>query len=159
MKSKSDIVQKTALIGNKVKGMIPGGGGAAGKSKDSIKRQEAQPNPLHAYKPTDSLEDDCQTEADIIKQTLREADARIAEESRIKNATEYWFCCVFESEEQKKEFIEKMGWDQLPMQGDKYFDGTAIARLHNIPLQKVILKREKGSPKSVFKKLIDNEII
>lgn len=108
-------------------------------------------NPIH-FEPTDDLEADVSTEADLMKQALRAADKRIAEEANLMNDSEYFFVMMFESREQKEIFLKAMNWYLM---GDKYIDGTQVARLLNVPLPKVELKDEKPNQRKMFTRLVD----
>ena len=57
-----------------------------------------------------------------------------AEAARFRAATdsEYWFCTVFETREQKERFIQAMGWAVYG--ADKYLDGLRLAEHHKIAL-------------------------
>ena len=47
--------------------------------------------------------------------------------------TEYWVCVVFQSREQKNEFLEKSGWAAKDL-GDKYIDGMLLAYTMDVEL-------------------------
>jgi hypothetical protein len=57
----------------------------------------------------------------------------LAERERMAAATdsEYWFAVCFVTREQKEEFLRAMKWLAT---GDKYLDGTKLARQMKIPL-------------------------
>lgn len=62
----------------------------------------------------------------------------------------FWCCLVFQSQEQKEEFLEKKGWLEY---GPVFLDGERIAQeVEGIELQKVELKGDrigKTSPEAV----------
>ena len=47
---------------------------------------------------------------------------------------EYWFCCIFQSLEQKQAFLEAVGWARLNGGGDKYISGTVVAKALGVKL-------------------------
>lgn len=50
--------------------------------------------------------------------------------------SEFWFTICFESRDQKDMFLKKTGWQNL---GNKYIDGTDLARHMDIELPTVTL--------------------
>jgi hypothetical protein len=53
----------------------------------------------------------------------------------------YWFCIVFERQEQKEAFLEK-AWPQIAKEQDKYIDGPRLAAHLGITLPKAVVRRE-----------------
>jgi hypothetical protein len=162
MKQKNDLVAglKGKLTGGD-KGKITGGakgkldGGPKSKDTNSNKLFETITNPLSALTLTDDLEQDAANEAALMKQTLRDADKRIADASLLKNDSEYFFVVAFESREQKEIFLKAAGWILL---GDKYVDGTALARKMEIPLPIVHFPPENINQRKVFTDLVDPDL-
>jgi hypothetical protein len=131
-----------------------GGAGQSPAIKDALEVPADDP-----YEGIDFTGDDGQAavdaEAVAMKQALREADNRYAEKRNLINQSEYWFCMVFETREQKDIFLNAMGWINL---GDKYLDGTQIARMNNIELPKVELPPEPPTKNKRWDEFISDEV-
>lgn len=112
-------------------------------------------DPLADLPLTNDFQSDVNAEADLMKQALREADKRNRVDWLLKNDTEYWFCVVFEDRNQKEQFLTALNW---LMMGDKYLDGTLLARQMNIPLKKSKLRDEKPNMRKVFTDLVDSSL-
>jgi hypothetical protein len=153
------------------------------KSKSDIPVQKAKPNPagkgkdtmgqktksgssktrpgdvindhLSAVEYTGNIETDISAEDAAMKLMLREADTRYAADRELVTEAEYWFCLVFESRDQKETFLKAMGWWLI---GDKYLDGTEVARRQNIPLPIVRFPAEKATHNKRFDNLVDPAI-
>lgn len=59
------------------------------------------------------------------------------ERFRISTDPEFFFCVVFQSREQKEQFLEGIGWMEL---GDKYINGLEVARRLGIPVDIVSIE-------------------
>lgn len=173
MKEKqTGIKEKASLLGTKVAGVV----GIKGKDTTGMKTKGGSvkaaaddmiDNPLKKVVLTSSLEDDCKTEADVIreallaedeiqkKRELRELDKRIVEERQQQEDTEYFACIVFESRSQKDAFLAAMGWTAF---GNKYINGLHLARKQNITLPTVKLKDEKGGKTKMYSDIIDRNM-
>lgn len=82
-------------------------------------------DPLEGLEYTGNLEKDAVAEA---SETLKAFKARAAaEEKRRMQATdsEFWCAICFQTREQKESFLDQLG---LLVHGDKYLDGTVVAR-------------------------------
>jgi hypothetical protein len=151
LKQKLDIGQKGKNVTQKGKVNL---GGVKGKQETRKQAPVDAANPLDNVAYTGDFEHDSQAEMMAMKQALREADKRYNEQRDLTNATEYWFSVVFESQEQKDIFLAAMNWLNV---GDKYLDGTLLARLQNIPLPKVKFPAEKPNQRKIFTELVDSD--
>ena len=61
------------------------------------------------------------------------------EQDRMKYVldSEYWFCVCFQSRDQKERFLAAMDWAK---HGDKYLDGTELAKQNKIELPNTPIK-------------------
>mgnify|MGYP003353035516 CR=1 FL=1 len=77
-----------------------------------------------------------------------------AEQERFRLATdsEYWCCLVFQSREQKEQFLQAMKW---MVHGDKYIDGVKVAKSLNVELNSVKVPYNTSEGKSVTQNLKD----
>jgi hypothetical protein len=147
MKAKQKIERKSGTAGTKAKETM------AGKAKRASAKPTLIENPLLDIQMTGDLEQDCRSEASAMKAALRESDRRYYEQRALTTDTEYFACIVFESREQKEIFLREMGW---MLHGDKYIDGTALARKYNIKLPKVAFPAE--NVRGGFSELVDDDL-
>lgn len=93
--------------------------------------EEPDENPMQDI----ALTGDLQADADAgMSEALREIIERkrhTQERFRVAVDPEYFFCVCFQSREQKDEFLQKAGWEDM---GDKYLNGIEVARRLNIPV-------------------------
>jgi hypothetical protein len=89
------------------------------------------PDPLAGLVYTGNAEVDSAGEAEGVKTAFLQRSK--AERARFVAATdsEYWFAVCFQSREQKEAFLRAMKWLGY---GDKYLDGTKVARRQGISL-------------------------
>jgi len=89
-------------------------------------RREKTPDPLAEVEYTGDLQQDTAAELTAMQKAYR-GRAR-AEVDRFREATdpEFWVALVFESREQKEDFLREFGLSRL---GDKYLDGRKVARV------------------------------
>ena len=106
----------------------------------SMNSDEADPDPLADVVTSDSMEADSLAEMKALKSAFG-SDGRsfkdIAREKRQREDSEYWFCVVFQSREQKEEFLRNSG---LIADGDKYINGVAAAEKLGVPLTPAAMK-------------------
>ena len=106
----------------------------------SMEADEADPDPLADVPKTDSIEVDSLAEMNALKSAFGR-DGRsfkdIAREKRQREDSEYWFCVVFQSREQKEEFLRNSG---LIADGDKYINGVAAAEKLGVALTPASMK-------------------
>ena len=62
---------------------------------------------------------------------IHEGRRKQAVSIELANDTEYWFAMYFQTRDQKEAFLKAMGWFE---RGDKYLDGTAVAKKLGIEL-------------------------
>lgn len=93
--------------------------------------QPPEADPLAGVEYTGDIETDALSELDALQVAFR--DRRRREDRRFKQATdsEFWVAVCFESREQKESFLRNASLDDL---GDKYLDGTRVAKTLGIEL-------------------------
>lgn len=90
-----------------------------------------EPDPLAAVQYTGQLEHDADAELSATLQAFKDRVDREAERFRLATDSEYWFAVCFQTREQKEAFLHAMKWYAL---GDKYLDGTLIAKRLGVSL-------------------------
>lgn len=75
--------------------------------------------------PTFDVEADADLVMDRVVNAFDAADNNGRDEYRVANDHEFYLVVVFQSREQKEEFLRQAGWDEL---GDKYLDGLEVAQ-------------------------------
>lgn len=142
IKGKSDVGGKEKIVSHKEKHRLAPNLVVEGDIIDQIDR-------------TTDLEGQCLDEFAAMKQMMKDSDKAYRERRELVTDTEYWFAVCFETREQKEMFLQAMGWILL---GDKYLDGTQLARLQNIPLPKVELPEHKAHPQKRWQQLVDPDL-
>jgi len=94
-------------------------------------RQKKEPKPKEQFTP-DALEALCGADDSALLEAFK--GRANAESARLIDATdsEFWIAVCFQTREQKEEFLKKAGLWQL---GDKYLDGTKVAKAMGIKLE------------------------
>lgn len=86
-------------------------------------------NPVNDLAVTGDVEKDDAAESATVMGVLKESDEIVRK--TIGNG--YWLCLVFVSEDQRNEFVRKMGWGSFS-DDDTYFDGLAVAEKLGVAL-------------------------
>ena len=81
-----------------------------------------------------------------MKKVIEQRKSR-QEAFRVANDARYFFCVVFQSTQQKEEFLEKVGWEDL---GLDFLNGLDIAKRLEIDVQ--YIKVEASSPRGNIKR-------
>jgi hypothetical protein len=111
----------------------------------------AAPDPFEGLEPTGDIETDSATELNAMQSGFQKRAKDEADRYLLATDSEFWFAVCFESRDQKEMFLRAMEWMQL---GDKYLDGTELARIESIELPKVRLAN-KNAVRRKDKKLAD----
>lgn len=91
-------------------------------------------NPLENVEYVDNVEKDTNAEMSALLKAFKETKENIKKIKQQATDSEYWFCICFQSREQKDVFLKEKGWDEI---GNKYLDGSKIARIEKIELPSV----------------------
>ena len=95
--------------------------------------------------------------AEGMSQALIDSIARrksIEDRFRVSGDPEYFFCVIFQSREQKDEFLKGVGWEDL---GDKYMDGLDVAHRLNVPVK--VIEMPKPSLRGKMNRFKREDII
>lgn len=120
---------------------------ALAKDKAAIVRSQPKlpplPDPLAGVDYGQGIEQDAEAELSAVLQGFKERAK--AEDDRFTLATdsEFWFAVGFQSREQKELFLKALDWLKY---GDKYLDGTLIARNQGIEIPAVTLSNKRVKP-------------
>ncbi len=122
-----------------------------GGSKSKAKGQPyLPPDPWEGLEPSGNIETDSETELNALQKGFQERAQKEADRFVLATDSEFWFAVCFESREQKELFLQALEWITL---GDKYLDGTELARQLGIPLPEVYLAN-RNAVKREDKKLV-----
>lgn len=117
---------------------------------EALTHRKAVPDPLASVEYGQGIEADTEHELSALLTGFKERAKQEQERFELATDSEFWFAVCFQSREQKEAFLQALEWLTL---GDKYLDGTAIARLMGIELPKVSLSNKKVKPDPKLTKL------
>lgn len=102
-------------------------------------------NPLADVTLTDDLQANMDEGMSAALQEIIQRKKATQERFRVATDSEFFFCLVFQSRDQKDDFLRLIHWEDL---GDKYLNGLEVARRLNIPLQVVPIEplKIRGKP-------------
>lgn len=86
------------------------------------------------------------------QQAIRAAVNKVAHDTKVEFDSEFWFCLVFQSYEQKTAFLEAMEWN-ADRDGDKYISGTRLAEHMGVKLPPVPKWKPAPAPKAKWAEL------
>jgi hypothetical protein len=118
------------------------GGGIASKFK--------RDHPFDGIEYTDNDEVDTAQEFNEIQKGFMARNKAEQERFQLATDSEYWCCLVFQSREQKEQFLRAMKW---MVHGDKYIDGVKVAKSLNVDLLSVKVPYNTSEGNSVSKNL------
>lgn len=82
----------------------------------------------------DNLEKDAKSEMSALLKGFKDRAAREKKRMDLVLDSEYWVCLVFQTREQKEEFLTKAEID-MDVEGDRYVDGRVVAQKLGIELE------------------------
>jgi hypothetical protein len=94
-------------------------------------------DPLAGLPVSMDVEKDAATELGALAGSFKRKEAAENDRRRLATDSEFWFCVVFKSREQKNAFLAGAG---LESYGDKYLDGEKVAVKMGIEIPKVSLQ-------------------
>ena len=134
-------------------GIKLGGSGVSlsigGKTNIASKGSE---HPFDKIEYTGNDEVDTAQEFNEVQKGFMERNRAEQERFRLATDSEYWCCLVFQSREQKEQFLQAMKW---MVHGDKYIDGVKVAKSLNVELNSVKVPYNTSEGKSVTQNLKD----
>lgn len=103
-------------------------------------------NPLADLESTGDLQEDADAGMSVALQEIIARKKATQERFRVATDTDFYFSLVFQSREQKDEFLRLIQWDDL---GDKYLNGLEVARRLNVPLTVIPIEplKIRGKPR------------
>lgn len=112
---------------------------------------DADDNPLEGIEYSGDIQASADREMSAVELEIERNRAASAERFRIGTDEGYYFVVCFQTEEQKKEFLQKVGWLD---DGDKYLNGLEIAEKLGIELEIIPIEPRKlrVNPKKFFGK-------
>jgi hypothetical protein len=109
-------------------------------------------HPFDSIEYTGNDEVDTTQEFNAIQSGFMERNKREQERFFLATDTEYWCCLVFQTRDQKEQFLQAMKWI---VHGDKYIDGVKVAKSLNVELNSVKVPYNTSEGKSVTQNLKD----
>lgn len=97
------------------------------------------------------IEADCKAEASALLSGFQQRAKQEHDRFLLAVDSEFWFAVCFHSREQKEAFLVAMGWLTI---GDKYIDGTFLAKHLGITLPPVELANKKAKPDKKLQPLV-----
>ena len=135
-------------------GIKLGGSGVSlnigGKPTIGVGSKQAHPFDVIEYTGNDEV--DTAQEFNEVQKGFMERNRAEQERFRLATDSEYWCCLVFQSREQKEQFLQAMKW---MVHGDKYIDGVKVAKTLNVELNSVKVPYNTSEGKSVTQNLKD----
>ena len=135
-------------------GIKLGGSGVSlsigGKPSIGVGSKQAHPFDEIVYTGNDEV--DTAQEFNEVQKGFMERNRAEQERFRLATDSEYWCCLVFQSREQKEQFLQAMKW---MVHGDKYIDGVKVAKSLNVELNSVKVPYNTSEGKSVTQNLKD----
>ena len=132
----------TIKFGSGTSGIKLGGGIASKIGKTS--------HPFDKIEYTDDDEVDTAEEFNEVQKSFMARNKAEQERFQLATDSEYWCCLVFQSREQKEQFLRAMRWI---VHGDKYIDGVKVAKSLNVDLLSVKVPYNTSEGNSVTKNL------
>jgi len=120
--------------------------------KPTIGVGSKQAHPFDEIEYTGNDEVDTAQEFNEVQKGFMERNRAEQERFRLATDSEYWCCLVFQSREQKEQFLQAMKW---MVHGDKYIDGVKVAKSLNVELNSVKVPYNTSEGKSVTQNLKD----
>ena len=121
-----------------------------GKPTIGVGSKQAHPFDVIEYTGNDEV--DTAQEFNEVQKGFMERNRAEQERFRLATDSEYWCCLVFQSREQKEQFLQAMKW---MVHGDKYIDGVKVAKTLNVELNSVKVPYDTSEGKSVTQNLKD----
>ena len=121
-----------------------------GKPTIGVGSKQAHPFDVIEYTGNDEV--DTAQEFNEVQKGFMERNRAEQERFRLATDSEYWCCLVFQSREQKEQFLQAMKW---MVHGDKYIDGVKVAKSLNVELNSVKVPYNTSEGKSVTQNLKD----
>ena len=121
-----------------------------GKPTIGVGSKQAHPFDVIEYTGNDEV--DTAQEFNEVQKGFMERNRAEQERFRLATDSEYWCCLVFQSREQKEQFLQAMKW---MVHGDKYIDGVKVAKTLNVELNSVKVPYNTSEGKSVTQNLKD----
>ena len=121
-----------------------------GKSSIGVGAKQGHPFDVIEYTGNDEI--DAEQEFNEVQKGFMERNRAEQERFRLATDSEYWCCLVFQSREQKEQFLQAMKW---MVHGDKYIDGVKVAKSLNVELNSVKVPYNTSEGKSVTQNLKD----
>lgn len=87
-----------------------------------------------------------------VERAFKERASKEAERYRQAVDGEFWICVVFQTREQKEQFLSNIGIDRI-LHGDKYIDGWDMAKALKVPLDRASMRYNISD--KLDRKLID----
>lgn len=131
------------------------GGSSLSRSGSSLQRRDApdlnsmfddgDDDPTAGVEATDDLQADLDNGMSAALREIIERKRATQERFRTATDPEFFFCVVFQSRDQKDEFLRLIQWDDM---GDKYLSGLEVARRLEIPISITPIEplRIRGKP-------------
>lgn len=119
----------------------PMAGGGVPPSFDSLFVKP--PNPLDGIDPADTTEEAADNEMAAIESFIKDQRKDEREQWRLMTDPDFWCCIVFQSRDQRDEFLRAVGLASL---GPKYLNGLTVAHRLGVSLTPVQLPRKEVRP-------------
>lgn len=104
-------------------------------------------NPLDAEPLVEQgLQEDVDEETSVALQAVLDERKERRDRYRITNDPDYYFLVCFQSVDQKKEFLEKIGWDDWS--DDKFVDGLKVAQRLGVDVEPINLPQREFRAKT-----------
>jgi len=107
-------------------------------------------NPLDGEPQGDGgLQGDVDEEISIALQTVLDERKQRRDKYRVVNDPDYYFLVCFQSADQRKEFLDKIGWTDW--EDDKFVNGLEVARRLDVDIEPINLPQRKFRAKTPVK--------
>ena len=101
------------------------------------------PSPLDTLDYPGDLEGDVSAEMGAVESFIKEERLQERERWRLMTDTNFYCCLVFQSEQQRDDFLAQVGWADL---GPRYLNGLAVAQRLGVPIAPIALPRKPIRP-------------
>lgn len=104
---------------------------------------ETEASPLSALEYPGDVEGNATVELETVESFIKEQRQGERERWRLLTDPDFWCCLVFQSREQRDDFLARAGWADI---GPKYLNGLAVAHRLGIDIDPIALPRKPVRP-------------